>query len=78
MNCHLTEKFVGNLLGNVADPDLQDPYVYGAPGSVYRTDLSVRDTDPDPDSARDPDPSIIKQKQKEKLLFCDFFMTFFL
>ncbi len=37
----------------------------------------VRDTDPD------PDPSIIKQKYDENkhidfLLFCDFFMTFYL
>jgi hypothetical protein len=32
--------------------------------------------DPDPDPA--PDPSIIKQKLQEKLLFCDFFLTFYL
>jgi hypothetical protein len=38
-------------------------------------DPLVRGTDPD------LDPSIIKQKQEEKpsfLLFCDFFMTFFI
>jgi hypothetical protein len=35
-------------------------------------DQLVRGIDPD------PDPSIIKQKQLKKLLFCDFFMTFYL
>ncbi len=59
------------------EPDPQDPYVFGPPGSGSVS--TVRVTDPDPIPApnpnQGPDPSIIKKNSKKNF---DFFMTFYL
>jgi hypothetical protein len=56
-----------------------DPNVFGPPvaGSV----ISLYGSGSDPPPVPDPDPSTNKEKNEEKplsLMFCDFFMTFYL